>query len=109
MYQYRNLEGIPLYDICQCLNCAFSDYALPIHLNEADLSSLFAASGIDKQLSFGAFSQGILVGVMLNSCGLYQGHQAAFDVAAGVIPSHRGNQIFSNLFPLRSRYCSSTR
>ena len=46
MYQYQNLEKISLREISRCLNLAFSDYALPVHLSEADLSGLFLASGI---------------------------------------------------------------
>ena len=100
MYQYKNLEGISFYEMSQCMNGAFSDYALPIHLDEWDLSDLFSASGIDRQLSFGAFFNGALVGFMFHSCGPYQGHQSVFDVAAGVTPAHRGKQIFTHLFAL---------
>ena len=100
MYQYKNLEECSFYEISECLNCAFSDYALPIHLSEPELSALFSASGIDRRLSFGAFFRGALVGFLLNSCGLYQGHRTAFDVATGVIPAHRGKQVFTNLFAL---------
>ena len=98
MYQYQNLEKISLREISRCLNLAFSDYALPVHLSEADLSGLFLASGIDRSLSFGTFFEGQLVGCMLNSQGIYQGHLAAFDVATGVILEHRGKQVFGGLF-----------
>lgn len=100
MYQYQNLEGVSFHEISQCLNAAFSDYAIPVHLSETDLSGLFSASGIDRSLSFGAFFEGQLVGCMLNSRGIYQGYQAAFDVATGVIPDHRGKQVFAGLFAL---------
>lgn len=100
MYQYQDLEKTSLLEISQCLNLAFSDYAIPIHLSEEDLSRLFLASGIDRRLSFGAFFEGRLVGCMLNSCGVYQGYRAAFDVATGVIPDHRGKQIFAGIFAL---------
>lgn len=100
MYQYQNLEKTSLLEISQCLNLAFSYYAIPIHLSEGDLSALFRFSGIDRSLSFGAFFEGQLVGCMLNSCGMYQGCRAAFDVATGVIPDHRGNQVFAGLFAL---------
>lgn len=100
MYQYKNLEGISLHEISECLNCAFSDYTLPIHLGEQELSELFWTSGVDRKLSFGAFFDETLIGFMLNSCGLYQGHRVAFDVATGVIPAHRGKQVFPRLFAL---------
>ena len=97
MYQYKSLDKISLSEISQCMNLAFSDYAVPIHLTEAELSNLFWVSGVDRDLSYGAFFHGTLVGFMLNSCGLYQGHRAAFNVATGVIPLHRDNQVFTNL------------
>ena len=100
MYHYQNLERVSLQDISRCLNAAFSDYAVPVHLSETDLSGLFLAGGIDRNLSFGAFFEGQLVGFILNSRGIYQGYRAAFDVATGVIPEHRGKQIFAGLFAL---------
>lgn len=103
MYHYQNLEYVSLQDISGCLNAAFSDYALPVHLSEADLSGLFLAGGIDRSLSFGAFFEGQLVGCMLNSRGIYQGYRAAFDAATGVIPEHRGKQVFAGLFAFARR------
>lgn len=46
MYHYQNLESVSLRDISRCLNAAFSDYAIPVRLNEEELSGLFLASGI---------------------------------------------------------------
>lgn len=103
MYQYKNLEQTSLHEISQCLNCAFSDYPLPIHLSENELSALFSASSVDKNLSFGAFFNGTLIGFMFHSCGLYQGYRSAFNVATGVIPTHRGKQVFTKLFSLAQR------
>lgn len=100
MYHYQNLESVSLCDISRCLNAAFSDYAIPVCLNEEDLSGLFLASGIDRSLSFGAFFEEQMVGCMLNSRGIYQGYRAAFDVATGVVPEHRGKQVFAGLFAL---------
>lgn len=100
MYQFQNLENSSLLEISQCLNIAFSDYAIPIQLSEQDLAELFTASGIDRSLSFGAFFEGQLVGCMLNSQGIYQGHRAAFDVATGMIPEHRGKGAFAGLLAL---------
>ena len=55
MYQYKSLDKISLSEISQCMNLAFSDYAVPIHLTEAELSNLFWVSGVDRDLSYGAF------------------------------------------------------
>lgn len=103
MYQYKSLKGISFHEISTCLNHAFSDYAFPIHLDEKELSELFLVNGIDRELSFGAFCHGSLVGFALHSCGIYHGHRAAFDVAAGVVPAHRGKKVFTDLFSLAQR------
>lgn len=103
MYRYQDLEGVPLGTIAGCLNSAFSDYPLPVHLSEADLAKLCSVSGVDRKLSFGAFSDGVLVGCILDSCGLYQGHRVVFDVATGVIPAYQGKQVFTGLFSFALR------
>ena len=81
-----------------CFNLAFSDYALPIQLTEDQLQALFISSGVDKQLSYGAFLDGKMVGFILNSCNIYNDQKVVFDVGTGVIPDHRGMKIFTKLF-----------
>lgn len=98
MYQYSNLEGVSLREISECLNLAFSDYYVPIRLSEEELSGFFAVSGVDTKRSFGAFLDGNIVGFLLNSCNVYQGCKAVFDVGTGVVPEHRGKGVFSGLF-----------
>lgn len=100
LYTYDTLEQVPFHAIAPCLNRAFSDYAVPIRLEEAELPGFFAASGIEKKRSFGAFLDGQLVGFLFCACQPYQGRSAAFAVGAGVVPEHRGKGAFTGLFAL---------
>lgn len=103
MYDYRNLEHVSDYEFAECLNLAFSDYYIPIRLTEEELPHFFKASGVDKKLSFGAFSGRQMVGFILNSCNIYYGQKAVFDVGTGVIPEHRGKKVFTNLLAFAER------
>ena len=98
MYDYKCLKDISCAEITNCLNLAFSDYALPLKLTEEQLQARFEASGVDKKLSYGAFLDGKMIGFIINSCCIYNNQKAVFDVGTGVIPEHRGNKVFSKLF-----------
>lgn len=98
MYSYKSLNNISYHDITKSLNLAFSDYYLPIQLSENEVQTRFKMSGVNKELSYGAFLGNQMVGFIFNSCNIYNNHKAVFDVATGVIPEHRGNQVFTNLF-----------
>lgn len=98
MYCYKTLEDTPLRALADCLNLAFADYELPLHLDEKALAGYLTASGVERGLSFGAFSGGELVGFLLNSCGFYQGRRVVFDAGTGVIPAHRGRGVFTGLY-----------
>lgn len=98
MYHYKSLQDVSYNEIAKCLNLAFSDYYLPIHLTEKELKTHFEMSGVDKELSYGAFLDNEMVGFIFNSCNTYNEQKAVFDVGTGVIPNHRGNGVFANLF-----------
>lgn len=98
MYNYKCLKDISYAEITACLNLAFSDYALPLQMTEEQLQTRFTASGVDKGLSYGAFSDDKMVGFIINSCCSYNNEKAVFDVATGVVPEHRGNKAFTGLF-----------
>ena len=100
MYQYKTIEGMSVNKLAECLNLAFSDYYLPIRLNAAVLAGICKASGVDEKLSFAAFQEEKMVGALLHSRGVYRGKTVLFDVAAGVVPEHRGRKVFTNLFSL---------
>lgn len=99
MYTYQCLAGQSYAEIADCLNLAFSDYALPIQMSAEQVEAFFASSGADLRLSYGAFYDNRLIGFMVNACSVYIGERAVFDVATGVVPEHRGKKVFTNLFP----------
>lgn len=97
-YNFNNLENISLNTIATCLNLAFSDYQVPLNLTDEQWEKVFKNNAVDLKNSFGAFYEGIMVGAIINSCNMYNGYKAVFDVATGVIPAHRKKGVFSNLF-----------
>lgn len=98
MYTYKNLENISYKEITECFNLAFSDYQIPVQLTEEQLITRLVMSGVDKHLSFGAFYNEQMVGFIFNSCNVYNGDRVVFDVGTGVVPQHRGNKVFTNLY-----------
>lgn len=98
MYTYQCLACQSYTEIADCLNLAFSDYALPVQLSAEQVEAFFASSGADLRLSFGAFYDNRLIGFMVNACSIYNGERAVFDVATGVVPEHRGKKVFTSLF-----------
>ncbi len=98
MYYYKSLNDISYNQIAACFNLAFSDYYLPIQFTGQELQNYFAISGADRNVSYGAFSNGEMVGFIFNSCNIYNNHKAVFDIGTGVVPEHRGNKVFTNLF-----------
>lgn len=98
MYQFKSLKDISNREITNCLNLAFSDYAVPFQLTEDQLQVRLAASGADKELSYGAFLDNEMVGCIINSCSIYNNKKVVFDVATGIIPEHQGKNVFNKLF-----------
>lgn len=98
MYEYKPLSFVSHRVICDCFNLAFSDYSLPIQINEEDLERLFITSNVDKELSFAAFFNGEMVGFIINSSNIYNDSKVIFDVATAIVPEHRGKKLFSTLF-----------
>lgn len=98
MYTCKCLKDVSFAEIAECFNLAFSDYALPVRLSEEQLRAHFAASGAEMEVSCGAFCGGRMVGFIINACSVYNGGCAAFDVGTGVVPAHRHNGVFTDLF-----------
>ena len=98
MYQFCALHETSLQQIAECFNLAFSDYEQPINFTPESLQYYLTASAVDLSLSFGAFTDGHLVGFILNSSGFYHDQSVVFDAGTGVIPEHRGKKVFSALF-----------
>lgn len=98
LVEYRCFQGLDMGEITRCMNRVFSDYPVPIRLTRRQVQGLFYVDGVDLELSWGAFSQGEMIGFIINARGIYQGEAAAFDMGTGVVPEHRGKGVFSGLF-----------
>lgn len=101
MYEIKKLEGTAFSQITECINEAFSDYCVPFHVSEKELSERFERENVRYDLSYGAFCQEKLVAVLLNAIGCYQGEMIAFDAVTGVIPGHRRKGVYTQML----RYC----
>lgn len=98
MYLFKSLDNISYKEITICFCNAFSDYDIPMKLTEEELKIRLELSGINKELSYGAFFHDEMVGFIFNSCQVYQGEPAVFDIGTAVVPEHRGKRVFYNLF-----------
>lgn len=103
MYSYGNLKNISDKELTDCFNQAFADYPLPFHLTEEELKSRLRASCVDKELSYGAFFNGNLIGFILNSYNIYNDKKVVFDVATGIIPEHRGKKYLLSFSLLKKK------
>ncbi|MCL2063893.1 MAG: GNAT family N-acetyltransferase [Candidatus Cloacimonetes bacterium] len=97
-YEFRNIENISNDDLATTWNSAFSDYIVPMNLTPKDIEDYLLVTGVDKSLSYGAFYQGVLVGLLLNSIDNFRGKKVAYDAMTGIVPEHRGKGLFSQLF-----------
>ena len=101
MYHFQALQDVDLRKIADCFNAAFSDYEQSFHFTEESLQYYITASAVDLSLSFGAFYGEQFVGLILNSCGIYEGEQVVYDAGTGVVPEHRGKRCFPDCLPTR--------
>lgn len=98
MLIYKSLKDVSYEEIARCFNIAFSDYNLPLQLTEKQIQTHFEMSGVNKELSYGAFLDNEMVGFIFNSCNIYNEEKVVFDAGTGVVPEQRGKGVFTNLF-----------
>ncbi len=84
--------------IATCLNLAFSDYAITVSLSSEQLETFLHERGAAIELSYAAIDGEQLVGLLVHAVGYYRGAHGAFTIVAGVIPTHRSQGIFSQLY-----------
>jgi ribosomal protein S18 acetylase RimI-like enzyme len=108
MYEFNNLEKVNIDDLTNTWNLAFSDYIIPMSMTPEGLEAYFKVSGVDKNQSFGAFLNGTLVGMILNSVDTFRGSIVAYDAFTGNVPEHRGKGLFSQLFEYTKEHLKSS-
>lgn len=77
---------------------AFSDYALPFHLSEAQFKNHIILNAVDLNSSVGCFDGDQLVGLTLNGFGKWDGISTVYDAGTGVVPHYRRRGISEAIF-----------
>lgn len=96
--EITTLEGIPLSEITECFNEAFSDYFIKFNVTELYLQQRWKGAGVDFSLSTGVLDNEKLVGFIVNGVRDCNGLKTAFNTGTGVIPSHRGNGLTEKMY-----------
>lgn len=93
----NTLSQVSLEEIRAVFEQAFSDYELPVRLSMDDLREMMLTRDLSPAHSVGCFDNDRLVGFIL--CGVRtQGEKTVlYDGGTGVIPSHRGKHIASDM------------
>ena len=98
MYEIRTIENITFEEIAETWNSAFSDYVVDTIVTADDVKAYFKTAGVDRSMSFGAFNNGRLIGMLINSIDEFRGELVAYDAMTGIVPEHRNKGVFSLLF-----------
>ena len=102
--EYLSLEHIPLEDLLDCHNDAFSEYSQPMQLTLDRFRAINISRGVSYIHSIGAFENGTIVGFILNAIRLWNGKLTAYDCGTGVRMANQsqkiGKTMFQKLLPL---------
>ena len=89
--EFKTLEEISDSVILETFNLSFSDYIIPFHLTQEQLSEKMKSENTDLSYSVGAFVDGNLVGFILHGYDQnVNGKKVLYNGGTGVIPSRRG-------------------
>ncbi len=94
----KNLVSTSLKDITDCFNLSFSDYIIKFEVTENYLRERWHGAGVDMQYSVGVFDGDLLVGIIIHGIDEYKGKRSAYNVATGVIPSHRRQRLVQKMY-----------
>lgn len=94
----KNLQGIPLQEIVDCLLISFEGYFVQMPSDIDYWRHRFKGARVDFEFSFGAFKEGELVGFIINGIDQLAGKLTAFNTGTGVVPAFRGQQLVDRLY-----------
>jgi ribosomal protein S18 acetylase RimI-like enzyme len=87
----RSLIDTPFSIVHETMREAFADYPTSTRaIPKSVLYNRALKNGLDLDLSAGVFAADTLVGITLIGVDQFAGHSSAYDIATGVVPSHRG-------------------
>lgn len=75
---------------------AFADYE--VQQDKSQLQAMLKRRGFDPFLSFGAFSEGVIVSFTCNGIGDFRGVRTAYDTGTGTLKEYRGRGLVSRIF-----------
>jgi hypothetical protein len=92
--EIKSLENTSPLEIYQCFKSAFTDYVIPLELDQNMTLERWKLAGVDYQKSYGAFDNGECIGFILN---LNLG-DTLYNFGTGVTPAHRGKQLVTKIY-----------
>ena len=97
-FQFKTLETLPLDELSNTFNQAFSDYMVKVQLSSMQLKQKILLDRVDLHYSVGAFVGEQCVGVIFTGVGDWNGKKTAYNAGTGVIPTHRGHQLTRKMY-----------
>ena len=94
MLVIKNLQGVPLAEIIDCLLQAFDGYFVKMPESLAYWDSRFKGSRVDWHLSYGVFIENKMIGFVIN--GIDEG--VAFNTGTGILPEYRGKRLVDKIY-----------
>lgn len=98
MLIYNTFENTDIKNLHNTFLDAFSDYQVKMDLPLLKFQQMLLRRGYIPEASIGAFNNNILVGFLLNAIRQWNDKSTAYDTGTGVIKSHRGHGVTSNMF-----------
>ena len=102
MITFKSLDKTNIEILTKVFNEAFANYFVTFHATPEYLETRWHGGRVNYHLSFGAFDGTELVGFMMHGIDDKKGHKTAFNIATGVIPSHRGQRLVKQLYQYAS-------
>lgn len=96
----RMLSEKDLPSVLTTMVAGFSDYMIPIEIDESGYKHKFALDGVDLGHSVGGWVDGDLVGLTMNGVGDWAGRRTAYDAGTVVLSDYRSKGVSSAMFDL---------
>jgi ribosomal protein S18 acetylase RimI-like enzyme len=88
--EIKTLTGISTKEILSVFNASFSDYFIPFHLSEEQLTAKLLADKVSLDLSVGVFEDGKPIAFILHGFDIINGEKIIYNGGTGVVPEKRG-------------------
>ncbi|MFL9836290.1 GNAT family N-acetyltransferase [Flavobacterium sp. ST-75] len=95
---FKTLESTAIPQLLEVFNSAFSDYAIPMKLDESFFCRKLFTEGVSLSHSAGVFDGDKLVAFIFHGMDEFNGSKNVFNAATGVIPSHRGQRLVEQMY-----------